>query len=680
MASLRWIILGELLLCGATAAAAEHPRIFITPGDLPRLRALAGQQGSNALGFSPGATWQALRAEAEAWVAGPPYHRAVDMPGREGGPSKRWEYTFGSAAPPRHDDYSHYPPWTGMFQPGGDSITARIETLSLAYAITEDAKFADKAKRMVLDLCAWPGPWTDPSYGGGKPCLDTGHAAAAVAIFYDWCYPALTPADRDAVRSGLVEKALAPIDAYLDRLSAYHNGHAILTTGLCLGGIALLGDDARAKAWVDHAAARAALYFDAQGRDGGAMEGPNYGTYAADSLADAIWAISSAGIPSALVEHNFLKTLPRYCIALANPNTFEQPCFGDGGPTRGFGQLMLTLALRGDTDAAWYCQRSGQFAGTSLRRFLALDPQRLRPRQPAFNPSACFIDVGYAVLRDGYQPGSAFLAFKCGPPAAVIGHNHFDHNSFVINYQGAWVAWDPGYRSYFNPPERRYSTSTLGHNSVVLDLDAAYLAKTAESVPGHDQTRLDKGRIREFFTSPGFDYVLGDAAQAYNGPAQSVLDRFDRQIVFAKPDVFFIRDRLAAPREHTYSFLLHLPPQGRFEIEGPRVRAFSQSCRLDVGIFSPRGLGMCAASYAGAEDRGPYLAATTRKAKAATILCVLVPRRHDCLLVNPGFEKGMNGWTPAAVRQNHVIGDCSPGSCSCDARWNPTTAGRQSSS
>ena len=580
------------------------------------------------------------------------------MPGREGAPPTQWEYTLSTEPPPRHDDSSHYPIWTAMFQEREDSLTTRIQYFTVAYVVTGEARYFEKAKEIVLALCAWPGIWTDPSYGGGKPCLDTGHAATWVGIFYDWCHAALTEAERRTVREALITKALAPIDGMIDGIAAYHNFTAVIGSGLSIGAIALLGEEERAQKWSEHGVARAKMNFDLQGKDGGAMEGPMYGTYAADCFADLIWALTTAGIPNPLVEHNYLKTLPRYCISLLNPNNFEQPCFGDGGPGAGFGRLMLALALRGDAGAAWYCEKAGQFAAATPRNLLALDPARLHPKQPAGSPSDAFVDVGYAILRDGYQKGSAFLAFKAGPPADEIGHNHFDHNSFVINYDGTWIAWDPGYRSYFNPPERRYTTGTLGHNSIVLDLDDAYLKSQAASTPGRDQVRLTGARIAAFSRGDAFDYVLGAAADSYNTKEQRVLDRFDRQILFAKPGVFFIRDALAAPAEHTYSFLLHLAAGGDFAIAGDQVKATGPQCYLQTHVFSPAGITLSAATYPGAENRGPYLAATTGKAKAATITTVLVPRKHSELLMNAGFEKGTAGWSPRTVPgfiEHHVI-------------------------
>jgi hypothetical protein len=654
--------LGLLTACSAAspvaAATPAHPRLFVTAADLPRLRAMAADSQTNALGYVPAEAWKAILPQADQFAGGPPYHYAVDMPGKEGGPSQRFEYTLADEPPPRHDEYSHYPPWTAMFQERSDSITTRLQCFLAAFLITQEARYFEKAKEIVLHLCAWPILWTDPSYGGGKPCLDTGHAATWVGLLYDWCHDKLTEAERATVRTALADKALRPIDELMDSLSPYHNYTAVIANGLCVGAIALLGEDERAQGWIDHAIQRVLLNFDAQGKDGGAMEGPMYGTYAADQFADMIWALTTAGIDNPLVEHHYLKTLPRYCVSLLNPNNHQQPCFGDGGPGVGFANLMLTLALRGDTDAAWYCQATNQLEPNTVRRFLALDPGRIHPQQPTTNPSDCFVDVGYAVLRDGFKPGSAFLALKCGPPEAEIGHNHFDHNSFVLNYAGEWIAWDPGYRNYFEPQERRYTTSTLGHSSVVLDLDEQYLASTATSVVGHDQVNLNKARIREFFTSDAFDYVLGDAAGAYNSGEVHVLDQFDRQIVFVKPNVFFIRDTVAAPAEHTYSFLLHLQPGSRFSLADGQAQAEGAQCLLQTHVFSPAGIKLAAASYPGAENRGPYLAATTGKAQSTVLTTVLVPRRHGKLIANPGFEDGMAGWQPRTMpgfTENHVL-------------------------
>ena len=144
--------------------------------------------------------------------------------------------------------------------------------------------------------------------------------------------------------------------------------------------------------------------------------------------------------------------------------------------------LIRALALLGDGAAAWYCREVGGLSLDSVRQFLSVDPARIRPGEPPADPSGCYRAVGYATLRDGYNADAAFLAFKCGPPEAKVGHNHYDHGSFLLAYNGEWIGWDPGYRNYFDPPRRRYTVGTIGHSSIVLDLDDEYLRQH----PDHD--------------------------------------------------------------------------------------------------------------------------------------------------------------------------------------------------
>ncbi len=626
-------------------AAPARPRIFLTPADLPALRARADQTAANRLGFSFHEDWLKLKERANHFLNSPPYHYVANIPSRDGKTRKKWEYTLSDAPPPRHDDSRHYPPWTGMFQERADSITTRIKHLSFAFLMTGDRRYFERAKRIVMHLCAWPGVWTDPTYSSGRPCLDTGHAAEWVGVFYDWCYDALTPQERRRIRAALVEKALAPIDGMMDSISPYANYTAIIATGLGVGSIALLGEEPRAQGWIDHAAARIRLNLDAQGKDGGPMEGPMYGSYAANSFTDLIWALHTAGLRNDLAAHHYIKTLPRYCVSLLSLNTRQLPTFGDGGMSPAFVNLMLILALRGDADAAWYCQQVRALEPNTVRKFLALDPDRIRPRRPTFNPSAAFVDVGYAVLRDGYSVDSPYLAFKCGPPQAVIGHNHYDHNSFVISYAGVWTAWDPGYRNYFFAPARKYTVSTFGHNSVVLDLDDAFLKDDKDHSLGRTQVRLNHARIAAFFTGRAFDYARGCAADAYNTDQTRVLDQFDREIIYAKPKAFFILDTLRSRQPHTFSFMLHAPPGAFFEIREDETRLLTAGGYLQVFLRAPGALSQTTGLYPGAEAYGPYFAATTPRAAETRFVAALVPRANDRLLINPGFEHGLTGWT-----------------------------------
>jgi len=641
-----------LVLCGLQAHGAdlEHPRLCFDAAGLARLRSVMSQTTPGVYGFAPADGWAAVKARADALLAAPTYSYTVRIPAanREHDGWK-WSYTLSTEPPPRHDESQHYPPWTAMFQERSDSITTRLKHFSLAYAITGEAKYFEAAKDIALKLSAWP-YWTDPSYSGNlSACLDTGHATQNVALFYDWCHVALTPAERATIRTALIERGILPIRDQLTRLDPYHNFWAVINTGFGTAALALMGEDDRADGWVQEAIVNTVKQFDRQGTDGGSFEGPMYGTYAADMLAQFLFCLDSAKVPHTLREHPFLDTLPRFAINGMSPDLKGQPVFGDGGWGAGYAITMAALAAAGDEAARWYLVEAGHLNGLdSINELLYQAPllsATALPDPPAWRGDDVFESIGYAFLRDD-RPDAPFLAFKCGPPEEKVGHNHYDQNSFQITAYGQPVAADPGYRSYFDPASRRYTVGTVGHSSVVLGLDDAYLASNAVTQAGHDQINLNGGRITEFVPSSGIGLVTGEAAAAYNPADGTVLQQFRRRIAQLPGAGYLMIDDLTAPEPAAMSWLLHGPAGSKTSGEGTQGVAAHPQAKLTAALFTSGGVSWRAGNYPGAEAYGPYLAATAKPAATRRFVSVLIPRRNNELVGNPGFEDQLAGWTP----------------------------------
>lgn len=634
---------------GGTVVAApnkDHPRLYVDAAGLDRLRRLCGIE-SAPNGAAPAAAWQAILARARTLAEGPAFHYQVRIPA----PNHEhdgwdWSYTLSPEPPPRHDESRHYPPWTAMFQERSDSITTRLKLFSLAWLVTGEELFYQKAHEIAFCLAAWP-QWTDPSYGSLPSCLDTGHCTQVVALFYDWCFDRLTPTERETLREALVSKGIEPIAATFAKLDPYHNFWAVINTGFGVAALALAGEEPRADEWIAQAIANAAANFDRQGADGGSYEGPMYGTYAADETAKLIFALDSSGTPHALREHPFLDSLPRFAVNGLSPHVHGIPTFGDGGFSAGYLLTMAVLASAGDEDARYYLETAGLargLAGPNELLFLAPLLERADPpAAPTWLGSDAFVDIGYAFLR-ARDPAEPFLAFKCGPPNEAVGHNHYDQGSFQITFAGAVVAADPGYRSYFNPPARRYTSSTLGHNTLVVDFDDSYLESDAVVTPGRDQVSLVGGRIDELFVSSGYAFVAGDSAAAYNRPEQTVLDRFRRRILYLPPNAYVIRDELSAPAAHRYGWLLHGVADASAWADGDRLRLTADAA-LDGALYTPGGLAWRTERYPGAEGYGPYIAAiNAAPAAATTFTAALVPREVPPGIANGGFEDGLARW------------------------------------
>ncbi len=644
-----------MVLAAVSVAAADEgrPRLYFEAAGLTALRRLAAQEEPCAYGFSPAAGWGQVLKRANALAEAPAYHYQVHIPAANAEHAGwDWGYTLSEQPPPRHDESKHYPPWTAMFQERSDSLTTRMKHFALAYLITGEERYVEKARDIVLKLIKWP-YWTDPSYGGNlSACLDTGHCTQTVALVYDWLWDKFSESERQAIREALVRLGVEPIRKQMAGMDSYHNFWAVVNTGLGVAALALRGEDPRAEGWVQEAIDNTRRQFDSQGGDGGSFEGPMYGTYAADMLAELVIALDSTKTPHDLREHPFLATLPRYCVNGLSPDVKGLATFGDGGWGAGYEVTMAMLAAAGSEPARYYLYASGLLSGVdSIDRFLFYGPLLSRdklPDPPAWRGPDVFADIGYAFLRGGDD--EPFVAVKCGPPTKAVGHNHYDQHSFQMTARKVVVAADPGYRSYFDPAKRRYTSSSLGHSTVVLDVDDDYLASQAVISPGHDQVVVNGGRFTEFMDGAGLGFVTGEAAAAYNSDKLRVLDSFRRQFVYLPPNALLLLDDLAAPAPHRYTWLLHGVAGSRPTADGTRGELAQGGALLSVDLFAPGGVAWRCGNYPGAEAYGPYLAATAAdQSRTGRFVAALVPRASPPSVPNGGFEDELLGWQIRAV-------------------------------
>lgn len=638
----------------------SHPCVLVNAQSLPALRAKMTNDATNRFGFKAADIWNDLKAKTDRLVAAPTYSYKVDCPGENNVTLDVFDYTLSDATPPRHDNSPAYPPWTAMFQEREGNITTRLVSFSFGYLMTGDQKYFDKAKEIALHLSHWD-QWTDPSYSNGKLlcCLDTGHCTYAMGMFYDWCYDGMTETERTQVREAIINKGIIPALKGVDVYAADTNGYAVITAGAGLAALAVRPEAPQAGEWLQAAIDKTKVSLDRGGKDGGMFEGPMYGTYLMDSFALFFDGLISAQVQHDLFEHPYLKTMDRYCIGLLAPDTKQIPCFSDGSPGVAVPKLMNMLAQRGSTDAAWYLTQIDAVKPDTIYDFIRFDESKLDPKEPTWNPSTDFRDIGYASLRDGFNPKAPSLFFKSGPETNRIGHNHYDHNSIVISYGGQWLIPDRGYHSFYIPAHRKFSLGSLGHCTVVVDADEKYLSEQTVPAPGVEQVQLAGGRIADFYAGQRFDFVKGEAGATYNTKDLKVLDKFDRSIVYLKPHFFIIRDELAAPQPHRYSFLMHTDGNGEITQEGDHYLFTRGNGQVYTQITSPAATTPHIGMYPGAEKYGPFLRLETEPVAQTSFLSVLYPRpcTSENYLRNGSFEKEMAGWTPRANEDlpNHKI-------------------------
>jgi len=223
-------------------------------------------------------------------------------------------------------------------------------------------------------------------------------------------------------------------------------------------------------------------------------------------------------------------------------------------------------------------------------------------------PTALFDVEGWATMRSGFDAKATEVTFISGVRDHTTRHkpNHFTivkAGQYLIgtpallsddgNNTGAWgnsIAVDDKWREQWalnlqHPRDRehlvinRFSPMAFTY----LDRDkAAFGYQAAEQgwgggldLHGHTETLfMREGRLLAYQTWPELDFVAGDAANAW--PADQV-SQLDRQLVFVKPDLVVIYDRVKlGPAGHESKWIAATGPELTAQGDSFLVKAGSE--------------------------------------------------------------------------------------------------------
>jgi hypothetical protein len=539
---------------------AVHSRLLYPSADLPEIRRTLQNTRSRS--------WRACLAAAES---------ALEMPA------------------PKYPDYHlladptkvrlAYGRYFGDFR---RYIDRALMDLSLAFLMTEEPKYARSAKRILLEIAAWPTDDDDvtsvSARWGDEPGLSFSKCAHRA---YDWLYHALTPEEKKQVLAMCEARAWQTYRRLLNRNyltypGESHNGRLIAY--LADMALVMAGESDGAETWLDYSLkALTTFYPHWAGQDGGWAEGTPYGLWYNEFYIPAFEGLRRlAGYD--LWKRPFFNNIRHfffYCTAIRG----EMRPFGDsalnGGPGvnrgSGYADLMWFHAHRyKDPNTGWWVKQIKDWEGS--RGELALlfedEPPSSVPRNiPA---SRAFPSVGWAGLHsDLASPDEdTCLIFKSSPYGSVS-HSHADQNSFAIMKGGRALAIPSGHYgpSYGMPHHADWTRSTKANNCVLVDGEGQVIRK-AEA----------RGRLLEFKDGKGYTYVAGEAAPAYMGR----LHRFDRHVLFLRPALFVLLDDLQAPKPATYQWMLHALEE--MQLDGPRIISRRGGAELEVTLGCPAGL------------------------------------------------------------------------------------------
>ncbi len=539
---------------------SSHPRLFVRPEDVPQLRALA--QDSMRPQF------ERLVNQCDQLLANPP---PTDEPPKYGPQvvrnSEQWRKTW----------------W------GNRTYTTKAldsaATLAFTRMIGGKQEYGQLARRILMDCAKW-----DPKGATGYRYNDEAGMPYAYyfARTYTFVHDLLSEEERKVcrrvmkIRGDEMYQHLHP--RHLWQPYSSHSNRAWHFLGEI--GIAMQGEVEGADQWVWFATnVFRNVYPVWSDDDGGWHEGFGYWnsyigrfTWWADVMRSAM-NINAYDKP-------YFSKIGYYPMYLLPPGKVGAG-FGDlnarGSASRAVPLVSQLATQAGNGHWQWYIQQMGgsspppgyvSFVRGTLPDTAARPPDDL----PA---SRLFRGTGQAILNTTLDDATndVQVVFKSSP-FGTQSHGYEANNSFLLWAYGQRLLIRSGYRdSYGTEHHRKWMWSTRSVNNITID-GQGQLAHSAAA----------QGRITQFKTSPTIDMVAGEAADAYRSSSGApLLDRFTRTILFIKPELIVVYDRLEAQRESTFEYWLHATQ--KFAVTSQRkIDLQVKDVGCAVSLLAPEGL------------------------------------------------------------------------------------------
>ncbi len=529
-----------------------HPRLFLRPENLDRLRELArGEMKSE---------YENLVRECERILARPP---ATKEPPK---------YPVGMER--KSED------WREMWW-GNRTYTIRALNSAATLAFTRwlggQENYGREAKHIMLQCAKW-----DPKGSTGYHYNDEAGMPYNYyfARTYTFVNDLLSEQEKDVcrkvmkVRGEEMYRHLCP--RHLWQPYASHSNRA--WHFLAEVGIAFLGEVEGAEDWVWFATN---VFFNVypvwSDDDGGWHEGSSYWssylsrfTWWADVMREAM------GIDA--YRKPFFSKVGYYPMYLLPPGKVGGG-FGDltaGRQARNTVPLMSVLAAQAQNPHwQWYVEQLGGPDSTGgYIGFIRGQLPKVQAQTPDDLPaSRLFAGTGQAYLNTNLTDAtqSAQVVFKSSP-FGTQSHGYESNNSFLLWAYGKRLLIRSGYRDiYGSDHHQNWMWSTRSTNCITIN--------------GQGQKKHTvgaQGKITAFVTTPQVDAVIGDARDSY----ETGVELFKRAILFVKPDIVIVYDRLKTSEPATFEYWLHAIE--KFDIGKDRVSVRNGDVGCDINFHCRR--------------------------------------------------------------------------------------------
>jgi hypothetical protein len=454
-----------------------------------------------------------------------------------------------------------------------------MPVLAMAHVLTGQRRYLESAQAWALASCGYK------TWGAGRidgMDLAAGHQLFGLGVVYDWCYADLDETARRTIRETIGRRGSAMFQAAATGKTwwgrSYMQNHLwVDACGLSVAGLAVFDEVEDAELWIGFALDKFRRSVDALGPDGASHEGVGYWEYGVEYLLKFMH-LARELLGADLYQCDWWRRTARYPLYLGLPRSAwtRRNCIVDiadcpRGHWYGPDYLLRGLAREyRDAHAQWLAQEIDQAdvasSGAAWLNLVWYDPS-VPAESPAKLPTLHhFDDMDIVSARSDWSGRESLLVFKCGPflgHKAVQefsydpggGHVHPDANHFVLFGAGQWLVRDDGYRAKW----------TGQHNTLLID-GRGQLGEGAQWFQGGQALAVkSRPRVLRAESTPTLDHVAGDAAEAY--PQDLGLERFERRLLFVKPNVLLVADEIRLKKPRRLELRLH-PEQSRCDRDG----------------------------------------------------------------------------------------------------------------
>ncbi|WP_159859082.1 discoidin domain-containing protein, partial [Rathayibacter sp. VKM Ac-2754] len=469
----------------------------------------------------------------------------------------------------------------------------RSYSLLIAWEVSGDARYIDRLWKDVDAAAGFP-DWNPQHF------LDTAEMTHAMAIAYDWGYSHWDNAEREKIRTAIIEKGLEPAirvyDSTSSKTTPYSNNgnwarqatniNIVVNSGMAMGALAVAKESpsiapARVLAESrDSIEVGMALYED----DGGFAEGPTYWDYATRYVSAYILSLRTSTNQDYGVADG---------VGFQRTDQFMRALTGPSGNYYGFADSSTRYQ-----PAAAYAGLGAALQEPSLVRLAAdvksdaFAPYQLIWRDPTLAASGgedsappldnTFSGAGVATMSASRTDGRAsYAAFRFGAKPAES-HQHLDAGDF--NFQALGQEWgidlgmDDGTYDFLDDDRAGnrwsyYRTRAEGHNTLAIDpFNPDSGSKSNTTTLLRQGSNLDQS------------FSIADLSSAY---PESVTSWHRGVRLFDNRRQLLIQDEISAPGSVDYLWSMNTGASISIAADGRSAVLFQSGERLLARLVTP---------------------------------------------------------------------------------------------